>query len=210
MSTPYRILYNKYYVDEIYNALFVAPLLFISRYVLWHVIDEGLIDGIVNGSASLARASGSRLRELQSGNAHAAMPAGLQCSARLASRYSAGCSGGAPLMPAQPLLLTVITFLPLLSVAALLFLRSDDHVWVKRESRWPLRSPSSSFSLFLLRGFDIATAGYQFEEMRIWIGDAIHYHLGLDGISSHFSGAAHHLSLRRWRFCAPGNRSRKT
>jgi len=69
MRTPYKIIYNKYYVDEIYNALFVAPLLFISRYVLWHVIDEGLIDGIVNGSASVARATGSRLRELQSGNA---------------------------------------------------------------------------------------------------------------------------------------------
>jgi NADH-quinone oxidoreductase subunit L len=69
MNTPYRILYNKYYIDEIYNALFIAPLLFISRYVLWHVIDEGLIDGVVNGSASVARETGSRLRELQSGNA---------------------------------------------------------------------------------------------------------------------------------------------
>ncbi len=69
MQTPYKIIYNKYYIDEIYNALFVAPLLFISRYVLWHVIDEGLIDGIVNGSASVARNTGSRLRELQSGNA---------------------------------------------------------------------------------------------------------------------------------------------
>src|SRR5581483_6529088 len=38
-------------------------------------------------------------------------------------------------------------------------------------------------SLLLLRGFDIANAGYQFEEMHNWIGDAIHYHLGLDGIS---------------------------
>ena len=69
MPVPYRIIYNKYYVDEIYNALFVAPLLFISRYVLWRVIDEGVIDGVVNGSASVARASGGKLRELQSGNA---------------------------------------------------------------------------------------------------------------------------------------------
>jgi NADH-quinone oxidoreductase subunit L len=69
MRGPYRIVYNKYYIDEIYNALFVAPLLFISRYVLWRVVDEGIIDGIVNGSASLARSSGSKLRELQSGNA---------------------------------------------------------------------------------------------------------------------------------------------
>jgi NADH-quinone oxidoreductase subunit L len=66
---PYVVLYNKYYIDEIYNALFVAPLLFISKYILWHVIDEGIIDGIVNGSASAARGAGGKLRELQSGNA---------------------------------------------------------------------------------------------------------------------------------------------
>jgi len=66
---PYIALYNKYYVDEIYNALFVAPLLFISKYILWHVIDEGIIDGVVNGSASAARGAGGKLRQLQSGNA---------------------------------------------------------------------------------------------------------------------------------------------
>ena len=35
-------------------------------------------------------------------------------------------------MQTQPLLLTIITFLPLLSVLALLLLRSDDHVWIRR------------------------------------------------------------------------------
>ncbi len=69
MRTPYRILYNKYYVDEIYAALFVVPLLLISKYMLWHVIDEGVIDGIVNGSATVARGTGGKVRELQSGNA---------------------------------------------------------------------------------------------------------------------------------------------
>jgi len=64
----YQLLLNKYYVDEIYAALIVRPLLWISTNVLWHGVDEGLIDGIVNGSARVARASGSRLRELQSGN----------------------------------------------------------------------------------------------------------------------------------------------
>jgi len=82
----------------------------------------------------------------------------------------------------QPLLLTVITFLPLLSVLAILFLSSDDHVWIRRIA---LAASIAEFviSLFLLRGFDMANAGYQFEEMRNWIGDAIHYHLGVDGIS---------------------------
>jgi NADH-quinone oxidoreductase subunit L len=69
LHAPYIVLYNKYYVDEIYNALFVVPLLFISKYILWHVIDEGIIDGVVNGSASAARGAGGQLRQLQSGNA---------------------------------------------------------------------------------------------------------------------------------------------
>jgi len=64
----YLLVFNKYYVDEIYAALIVRPLIWISKNVLWHGVDEGLIDGIVNGSAHVARASGGRLRELQSGN----------------------------------------------------------------------------------------------------------------------------------------------
>jgi NADH-quinone oxidoreductase subunit L len=64
----YTLLLNKYYVDEIYAALIVRPLLWISTNVLWHVVDEGVIDGVVNGSARVARESGGQLRKLQSGN----------------------------------------------------------------------------------------------------------------------------------------------
>jgi NADH-quinone oxidoreductase subunit L len=64
----YTLLLNKYYVDEIYAALIVRPLLWISTNVLWHVVDEGLIDGTVNGTATVARGSGSQARKLQSGN----------------------------------------------------------------------------------------------------------------------------------------------
>ncbi len=64
----YTLLLNKYYVDEIYAALIVRPLLWISTNVLWHVVDEGLIDGTVNGTATVARESGSQARKLQSGN----------------------------------------------------------------------------------------------------------------------------------------------
>jgi NADH-quinone oxidoreductase subunit L len=65
----YLLLLNKYYVDEIYSAAIVRPLLWLSTNVFWHVMDEGLIDGTVNGAAHLARESGGKLRELQSGNA---------------------------------------------------------------------------------------------------------------------------------------------
>jgi NADH-quinone oxidoreductase subunit L len=66
---PYTLLLNKYYVDEIYLALIVRPLLWLSTNVLWHVVDEGMIDGTVNGTARVARAAGGEARKLQSGNA---------------------------------------------------------------------------------------------------------------------------------------------
>jgi NADH-quinone oxidoreductase subunit L len=69
MHGAYTLLLNKYYVDEIYLALFVRPLLWVSTNVLWHVVDEGIIDGTVNGTARVAREAGGQLRELQSGNA---------------------------------------------------------------------------------------------------------------------------------------------
>ncbi|HTV58068.1 MAG TPA: NADH-quinone oxidoreductase subunit L [Verrucomicrobiae bacterium] len=64
----YTLLLNKYYVDEIYLALIIRPLLWISTHVLWQAVDVGIIDGAVNGSAHLARQAGGELRELQSGN----------------------------------------------------------------------------------------------------------------------------------------------
>jgi NADH-quinone oxidoreductase subunit L len=68
LSGPYKLLLNKYYVDEIYGFLIVRPLLWISANVLWHGVDEGAIDGAVNGVASAAREVGGRVRHLQSGN----------------------------------------------------------------------------------------------------------------------------------------------
>jgi NADH-quinone oxidoreductase subunit L len=64
----HTLLLNKYYVDEMYAALFVRPLLWISTNVFWHAVDEGAIDGTVNGVARVARELGGQLRELQSGN----------------------------------------------------------------------------------------------------------------------------------------------
>jgi NADH-quinone oxidoreductase subunit L len=64
----YTLLLNKYYVDEIYAALIVRPLLWVSTNVLWHVVDERVIDGTVNSTARIARESGGELRKLQSGN----------------------------------------------------------------------------------------------------------------------------------------------
>jgi NADH-quinone oxidoreductase subunit L len=69
MRGLYALVYNKYYVDQIYGALIVRPLLWISTNVLWHFVDEKLIDGAVNGTGRVAREAGGQLREIQSGNA---------------------------------------------------------------------------------------------------------------------------------------------
>jgi len=69
LRAPYTLVLHKYYVDELYNAAIIQPLLWISTNVLWHVVDETVIDGTVNGVARVARESGSQLREIQSGNA---------------------------------------------------------------------------------------------------------------------------------------------
>jgi NADH-quinone oxidoreductase subunit L len=64
-----RVLANKYYVDEAYDAAFVRPTFRISRGLLWRGIDNGLIDGLaVNGSAYAARFVGWLGSQLQSGH----------------------------------------------------------------------------------------------------------------------------------------------
>jgi len=64
----YTLVYNKYFVDEIYDAAVVTPLVEGSRVVLWKGVDAGLIDGAVNGIGARAKGIGQVLRLAQSGN----------------------------------------------------------------------------------------------------------------------------------------------
>ncbi|MFB3825388.1 MAG: NADH-quinone oxidoreductase subunit L [Bryobacteraceae bacterium] len=68
LGAAYRLVYNKYFVDEIYAAAVVNPVVEGSTTVLWKRVDAGLIDGSVNGLARAARGAGSVLRLVQSGN----------------------------------------------------------------------------------------------------------------------------------------------
>src|SRR6202158_2200049 len=68
MSGLYNTLLHKYYVDEIYAALIVKPLLWISTSVLWQAVDVGAIDATVNGIAEGATDIGDGVRHTQSGN----------------------------------------------------------------------------------------------------------------------------------------------
>ncbi|HKQ09290.1 MAG TPA: NADH-quinone oxidoreductase subunit L [Blastocatellia bacterium] len=68
---PPRLLENKYYVDEAYDAAVVQPIKVGSTNVLWRIIDQEFIDGVVNGAGTFARIIGGLLRFLQSGLARA-------------------------------------------------------------------------------------------------------------------------------------------
>ena len=60
-----KVLANKWYVDELYNALVVKPLDVLAQFLVF--IDKHIIDGIVNGVGRLIQYSSRQLRLLQSG-----------------------------------------------------------------------------------------------------------------------------------------------
>jgi NADH-quinone oxidoreductase subunit L len=68
MRGLHALVYNKYFVDELYDVAVVKPTVAGSRVVLWKGMDAGLIDGMVNGAGTVAKKIGGALRLMQSGN----------------------------------------------------------------------------------------------------------------------------------------------
>jgi NADH-quinone oxidoreductase subunit L len=68
MPGPYNLLVHKYYVDEIYAAVIVKPLLAISTYVLGWVVDNAILGGLAWLLGGIATFSGALLQRWQSGN----------------------------------------------------------------------------------------------------------------------------------------------
>jgi NADH-quinone oxidoreductase subunit L len=64
----YSLLVNKYWIDQIYTGLIVAPLLFLSRYLLWGAVDRGVINGGGSLAAGSMRGLGALVQRVQSGN----------------------------------------------------------------------------------------------------------------------------------------------
>jgi NADH-quinone oxidoreductase subunit M len=84
-------------------------------------------------------------------------------------------------------ILSVVTFLPVVGALFIAFL-SDDEAGV-RNARWvALWTTLITFviSLILVWRFDTSTADFQFVEKEPWLGGAINYSLGVDGISLPF------------------------
>ena len=70
-SGLHRLLLNKYYVDEVYDATVVQPIKGVSTAVLWRGVDAGVIDGSVNGVGLTVRAWSAVMRRLQTGSVRA-------------------------------------------------------------------------------------------------------------------------------------------
>ena len=62
----YRLLFNKYYIDEIYNSLIIQPIRRVSLR-LWRDFDDGMVDASVNGAGGFVTLVGDAVRKLQTG-----------------------------------------------------------------------------------------------------------------------------------------------
>jgi NADH-quinone oxidoreductase subunit L len=67
-SGVHKLLLNKYYLDEIYNAVIVQPIKQVSTGALWKGVDAGLIDGSVNGVGTGVESFSTSLRRVQTGS----------------------------------------------------------------------------------------------------------------------------------------------
>ncbi len=64
----HKLLFNKYWIDELYGALIVKPVHRLSVF-LWKIFDELIIDTLViNGAAFTVELTGDMLRFIQTGN----------------------------------------------------------------------------------------------------------------------------------------------
>ena len=66
-----RVLADKYYVDEAYDAAVVQPIRIGSQEGLWRGVDVQVVDGAVNGTGALVAAGSTLLRRLQTGSVRA-------------------------------------------------------------------------------------------------------------------------------------------
>jgi NADH-quinone oxidoreductase subunit L len=62
-----KLIYNKFYVDEMYNNMIVVPLFKMSEW-FGNFFDKQVVDRAVNGTASMMDTGGKTLRQLQTGN----------------------------------------------------------------------------------------------------------------------------------------------
>lgn len=63
----YNLIFNKYYIDELYDKIFVNPIRNFSHYFCWKIFDVRVIDGLVNNIGAFFMEAGGLLRRYQTG-----------------------------------------------------------------------------------------------------------------------------------------------
>ena len=177
----YQAVVHKYYIDELYATLFVKPLIAGSALILWHGIDQDVIDATLDNSAHGAQRS-FRLHSPHAVGQFA-----------LLRRMGGGRSGSGDRLHGldghamnmdnwSPIILSLVTFIPLAGALLLTLLpRRDRDI---RVFSLVISLLTFVLSLHLPVHLHRAHAGFQFEVDRPWIPTPnIHYHLGVDGIS---------------------------
>jgi NADH-quinone oxidoreductase subunit L len=66
-SLAHKILFNKYYIDEIYSFLIVRPTIWIAKNILIGVTDGRMIEAVVNGVPAAIGGFSRQLRKVQTG-----------------------------------------------------------------------------------------------------------------------------------------------
>ncbi len=147
-----------------------------------------IIDGAVNGVAHGALDVGDNVRQAQSGNTRSyAVWVDHRRDRRhrhhfLAVLETRSRRDGALMLPGSHLL-SILIFFPAIGALALLLLRGDDQVWIRRLAL-TISVAEFLFSLLMIPGVQPGVAGYGLVEYYNWIANPpIHYHLGVDGIS---------------------------
>ncbi len=69
-SAVHRILFNKYYVDELYSAVIIRPTIWIAKNILIGITDARIIEAIVNGVPAAIGGFSQQLRKAQTGLMH--------------------------------------------------------------------------------------------------------------------------------------------
>ena len=162
-----------------------APVKWLGRF-LWKHGDGWLIDGFGPDGVSA--------RVLDVTREDVRRPVGISLSLRLfhadrrrRARHLVHVRDGNPLMASWPIL-SITTFLPLLGALFIALLDGSSESG-KRNARWVAlwtTLVTLAVSLILLQRFDPSSAEFQFIEKQPWLGGAITYHMGVDGISLPF------------------------
>ena len=181
----YLFLYNKWYFDELYDFLFVRPAIRLGR-ILWKVGDGTIIDGLGPGRhlrpvCSMSTRGRCGCNRATSITMRFAMLLGVRSAGHLV--HVRGDRADEPLP-----ILSIITFLPLLGVLAILLLPGDQET-AARNARWIALVTTLVdlvLSLVIWANFDGRRRPSSSSNECSWLGGGITYHMGVDGISMLF------------------------